>query len=250
MERERRDGDKPTDFGFNRTGIATSPIDTPRMVQAATEAETRHPGGNDAIAVVRGTYIEEAEPLGSVPPPTTIKGAGEGLAQMLQGHKPTVLIDKLGERIAFERTGTRLYGALLAKCTDDATDGGPTRADAQEIQQEEMRHLDLVLRHARALGADPTVQTPCADVAGVQAMGVLQVVSDPRTTLSQSLNAVLTAELADEAGWELLIALATAAGHKEMAAEFTTALEAEAEHVRKVKGWLLAMTSADAKLLG
>ena len=32
----------------------------------------------------------------------------------LVGVSPEVLIDKLGERLAFERTGTRLYDALRA----------------------------------------------------------------------------------------------------------------------------------------
>ena len=35
----------------------------------------------------------------------------------LTGVSPEMLIDKLGERLAFERTGVRLYEALLAKAS-------------------------------------------------------------------------------------------------------------------------------------
>lgn len=37
------------------------------------------------------------------------------------------------------------------------------------------------------MGGDPTAQTPCADVSAVAAMGLIQVLTDPRTTLAQGL---------------------------------------------------------------
>jgi bacterioferritin (cytochrome b1) len=66
----------------------------------------------------------------------------------------------------------------------------------------------------------------------------MQVVTDPRTTVAQALNALLTAELADNASWELLIELAQQAGHKDMASEFTAALQDEQRHLDRVRGWL------------
>jgi hypothetical protein len=45
-----------------------------------------------------------------------VKGVAKTGMQKLTGKKPEVLIDKLGARLAFERTGTRLYDALLGKC--------------------------------------------------------------------------------------------------------------------------------------
>ena len=62
--------------------------------------------------------------------------------------------------------------------------------------------------------------------------------TDPRTTLAQSLNAVLTAELTDNAGWELLGELAEIAGQKQLAAPFAEALAVEAEHMAIVQLWL------------
>ena len=60
------------------------------------------------------------------------------------------------------------------------------------------------------------MQTPCADVTGAESIGLLQVVSDPKTTVDQSLHAILVAELADNAGWEELIALAREMGQDDM----------------------------------
>ena len=68
--------------------------------------------------------------------------------------------------------------------------------------------------------ADPTAMTPCANTAGVASMGIMQVITDPRTTVPQCLSAILTAELADNAGWELLIQLANEMGQDDMVAQF------------------------------
>jgi hypothetical protein len=123
---------------------------------------------------------------------------------------------------------------------------GPRHSDLEELRAEELRHFELVHRHLVRMGADPTVQTPCADTAGMQAMGVLQVLTDPRTTLSQCLNAILTTELADTAGWELLTLLARESGETDMADEFAQAHLNEQEHDRRVKGWLTDLVMMDA----
>jgi rubrerythrin len=73
-------------------------------------------------------------------------------------------------------------------------------------------------------------------------MGVLQVVTDPRTTLAQCLNAALIAELTDTASWELLAELAETASQTEIAEHFTGALVAEEKHLQVVRSWLRALT--------
>ena len=66
------------------------------------------------------------------------------------------------------------------------------------------------------LGGDPTAQTPCADVTAVASAGLLQAVRDPRTSVTQSLQALLTAELVDNASWELLYTLAREHGFEDV----------------------------------
>lgn len=50
-----------------------------------------------------------------VPIPGSTKGMVITGHSKLVGQSPEVLIDKLGERLAFECGGTRLYEALIAK---------------------------------------------------------------------------------------------------------------------------------------
>ena len=66
------------------------------------------------------------------------------------------------------------------------------------------------------------------------------MIVDPRTTLLQSLEAILIAELADNACWEALIALAEQAGEDPLVQPFEQALVTEQEHLRKVRAWLAA----------
>jgi rubrerythrin len=167
---------------------------------------------------------------------------------MLKGSKPTVLIDKIGERLAFERTGTRLYESALGKYDAFGSwEGGPTREGLERILNDEFSHFALLTEVMVKLGADPTAVTPCADLAAVMSKGIPDVLADPRINLRQSLEALLVAELTDNASWELLIELARGAGHTDIADRFQHALDAEAQHLVMVKGWLAAGIATEAK---
>jgi bacterioferritin (cytochrome b1) len=193
----------------------------------------------EAHAAVRAQYAVDAEPVGTVPPPGTLRGMATSALDMMKGQKPTVLIDKLGERLAFERTGTRLYGALVSKLQAlGSWEGGPTLEAVVTIQNDELRHAQMVARVIREIGADPTAQTPCADATGVEGLGLVQVLTDPRMDVGQSLHAILVAELTDNDGWVMLINLATELGHEAMANEFRQALAQEERHLALVRSWV------------
>src|SRR3954447_8119657 len=101
-------------IGMNRTGVQMSPFDTSAMQAGMPASMTpATPGDDSALAAMRSSYIASAEPLGSVPVPGTIKGVITTGVSMLTGNQPQLFLDKLGERLAFERTGTRLYDALI-----------------------------------------------------------------------------------------------------------------------------------------
>ncbi|HKR15053.1 MAG TPA: ferritin-like domain-containing protein [Pyrinomonadaceae bacterium] len=219
----------------NRTGMQTSPELAEELIEGANSAEPSSEGGPETIAQYRAEYIAAGYPLGSMPamPASEEADADEDQAGM------AVLLDKLSERLAFERMGTRLYEAMLNKCeTLGESSPGPTLDQIKHIGREELEHFLMLNRTITDLGGDPTVESPCADVAGVASMGIMQVLTDPRTTVTQCLQALLTAELTDNAGWELLIELADELGFQEMKTEFETALANEEEHVQNVRNWV------------
>jgi rubrerythrin len=252
----------PTELGTNRTGTQMSPRHF-RAMQEGVEAMTaaiEGGGGNVAVAAgepaqlaianMRADYLHEAEPLGSVPVPGTLKGAARSGADMLAGTRLQALVDRLGERLAFERAGTRMYEALIAKArirTDELPD--VSVATLETFRDQEADHFAMLVEALRELGADPTAQTPGADLAGIEGMGLLQAVVDPRTSLAQSLHAVLAAELVDDSGWELLVAMTREAGHAKLAERFGEAVRHEAEHLATIKRWYGAATLDAARVV-
>ncbi|HEX2056570.1 MAG TPA: hypothetical protein VHF07_08750, partial [Nitrospiraceae bacterium] len=199
---------KPTDSGMNRTGVDMSPIDVNELLNGVNESRPSSQGDESTLASYRSPYLQEAEPIGTVPAPGTLKGAAKTGMQKLKGNKPEVLLDKLGARLAFERTGTRLYDALLGKCLVRKDEVEHLSIELlREFRDEEARHFALVWDAMKTLGADPTAMTPAADVNAVASSGLMQIITDPRTSVAQSLHAIHIAELADHDGWELLIKL-------------------------------------------
>jgi rubrerythrin len=229
---------KPTDLGTNRTGVQTAPARAKEMLEN-TEAVEADPTGAVGIALVRAELAQDAPPIGTMPVPGNLKGAAKTAMKALKGEKASVFLDKLGERLAFERTGVRLYDALLSKVPASATREGTLDVDSlRRFRDEELAHFQLVKEAIESMGGDPTAVTPCADLAGVQSMGLMQALTDPRTTLTQSLDVILTAELADNDGWKILIALAEAMKQDDLARRFTDALAEEDLHLVSIRQWI------------
>ena len=212
-----------TEIGANHSGMDISPT----AEEMLENTELTEPSGGDerSLAKLRGEYASQAEPVGTLP-------QAEGSL--------ILLMDKLGERLAFERSGTRLYDALMVKCK--AAGAKIPMKELQHIRDEEAMHFALCGAAIQALGGDPTEQTPCADVAGVEGMGLMQVLTDPRTTLAQCLHAILVAEMTDNAAWEELIELTLPTGNDDLVARFQKAQENEADHLEKVRAWYKAAT--------
>lgn len=231
---------------INRTGIATSSHqDQMRQVTELTRATPQ----NDGFHAQHEFYIKGSHALGTVPPPSDLKGAAKTALQALKSNKAIALVDRLSERLAFERTGTRLYEALLEKLdVAGSFDGGPTREAVQQIHDEEHQHARMLGEALEQMGADPTAMTPAADLVSVESMGLGAVLGDPRTTVGHCLHALLTAELADGAGWTLLRTLADDMGQEELSRRFARAEQDEERHLQQVQGWLLAHARAEAQI--
>ena len=215
--------------GDNRTGIMTAPDRARAMVDATREFPPSATGSAQAIADVRATYAQEGDTLGEMPAPG-----------------PATLMDKLGERLAFEHAGARLYEALLSKFEAYGSfAGGPGQQDLLHILEEEYEHADILERAIKNLGGDPTALTPSANLAATISAGLPQVLADPRANLLQSLEAILVAELADNECWKALEELARYAGEEELARQCAEAIKHERDHLRHVRTWVAAGQGRD-----
>lgn len=232
----------------NRTGMAMSPhAEQMREVSGMT-----HPGsGNGGLHQAHAAYLKETHTIGTIPPPGSAKGAMKAAWEAIKGNKAIALVDKTAERLAFERTGVRLYDALLEKMdAAKGISGGPTVEAVKTIRDEELQHARMLAETLDELGADPTAMTPSADLVSVEGMGLGAVLGDPRTNVGQCLHALVVAELADNEGWTMLRSLAEDMGQKELAKRFTKAEQEEDRHLEQVRGWLKAHANAEAEVAG
>lgn len=239
--------EKSTALGTNRTGIAMSPIDIKEMVAFTSVTPPTSQGDARAIAEMRREYVADAGVIGSVPPPGTLKGVASTVMDKLTGKNPEAFIDKLGCRLAFERAGVRLYDALIAKCSAvPAASSGIPLDTLWRFRNQELQHFKLVEGALRSIGADPTAQTPSADVDGMASIGLMQVLTDPRTSVAHCLEAILIAELADNDAWQLLIVLTEKMGMDDMARDFGVALREEEDHLMHIRQWFRQAVLEDA----
>jgi hypothetical protein len=235
----------------NRTGIMMSGDRADEMIAATREFPPSSEGSAVAIGDMRVSYAQEGESLGETPSPSTLSGKAKSALTAVTGGQPTLLMDKLGERLAFERAGARLYEALLSKHQAYGSfAGGPGEQDLLHILQEEYEHADMLQRAIKDLGGDPTAVTPSANVAANISAGLPQVLADPRTNLLQSLEAILVAELADNECWTTLAVLANQAGQDDLAARCHEAIGHEREHLHNVRAWIAAGQSREPGATG
>jgi hypothetical protein len=214
--------------GDNHTGIALHPEYAAEMLNGTKEFGPTSGGGPELLAQNRVRVAKLSTPMGTMPPVSSVP------------TEQLVLLDKLGARLQFERTGTRLYDALISKLDAYGTfEGGPSRDDLLQIRNEEHVHMHLVQALIVRLGGDPTVVTPCANLQAVASRGIGDVLMDPRTTLLECLDAILVAEMTDHESWELLVNLA-APVINDLADDLREAQQTEAEHLIKVRAWVAA----------
>lgn len=227
---------KPTEIGNNKTGIATSPLGFEPFLGLG--GSTTIPD-TDELEKMRLSYCRKSEPVGTMPTPVEVAGVLKSAAATMTGKSSAVLLDKIGERLAYERAGVRLYEALVVKLkASHAHDSSITLELLEEIRDDELRHAGVLSAAIRELGGDPTALTPCADVVGVVGLGFAQAITDAKTTLTQCLGVMHMVEISDIAGWELLIELAEQLGHLELAEQFREAADEEDEHEARLREWV------------
>ncbi|NJK32811.1 MAG: ferritin-like domain-containing protein [Deltaproteobacteria bacterium] len=220
--------------GPNQTGILDHPELTLEMLEATRLFPPSSEGSDDNLAELRleyGKRAQQGDPAGSMPK-TTVANPSDELI---------VLLDHLGARLAFERTGVRLYDGLIAKHEAYGSwEGGPSRSELEQLRDEEYEHFSMLRRAVRESGGDPTAITPAANLELLIGSGVVAAIADPRLDLLQSLEAIMVAELADHEGWHVLIDLAQEYGFSEWLPEFKRALNQEEDHLEYVRRWIAA----------
>lgn len=155
-------------------------------------------------------------------------------------------------RLAFQRTSTRLYEALLDKL--DATAGAALRSQRGSLNRntllrfrnEEAAHFELLCESLESIGVDPV-----DELSRKSDHGTTHAPLPPKTEVMDAadvLNALLDIELTDEADWKQLVATAHDCGLDDLAHRFEQAHSEEIGHVRQLRAWTVMLPAAQRRV--
>lgn len=164
-------------------------------------------------------------------------------------HNPDKLIDLLTERLTFERAAVRLYDSVMEKMR--AEGDGITKQmmrDVEEFRDQEKQHEEWLEEQIRDLGGDTETKTEMAMLIETESQGIEQVILDGDTEIPHLFHALLTAELVDNTGWELLVELAEEANDDDARRVFRRFLHEEEDHLAFVRAAVRELTKEE--LLG
>ena len=169
--------------------------------------------------------------------------------EKLAHHNAAFVLDVLSGRLVFERTGVKLYDHAMRKIERH----GEPRYHAvlgqlHEIRDEEKEHAEWLEAQIRALGGNPDETTDLAQLEAEESTGIQSVIVDGHDKVIHVLHALLAAELADNAGWDLLVKLADDAGDREAQLAFAKRLAEEAKHLLFIRE--AVVRAAEVEILG
>jgi bacterioferritin (cytochrome b1) len=152
------------------------------------------------------------------------------MEQLAQRNKAKV-IDVLTERLCYERATVPLYDKIIERMR---AAGQPQiekmLEQMQEHRDQEKEHEEWLEECVRELGGDDKQMTEKARLTAELSRGIEKVImSDPE--IPHLFQALLAAELVDNAGWDLLVELADEAGDRAAVKEFKKRLHEEEDHL-------------------
>ena len=170
------------------------------------------------------------------------------MEKLVQGNAAFVL-DVLCGRLAFERTGVKLYDTVIHKIERQGEERyhavlGPMR----HIRDEEQEHATFLEETIRSLGGNPDELTSMKQLETEESMGIVSVIVDGHQRVIDLLHALLAAELADNAGWDVLVKLSSETGDRKAKAAFAKRLAEEAKHLLFIREAVIR--AAEIELLG
>ena len=154
----------------------------------------------------------------------------------LAQHNPAKILDLLIARLNFERTGVKLYDSVLAKiAAQQDPDAHGMLENLQEHRNEEKEHEEWLEECVRQLGGDAHGTSDMSELEARESKGVEDILLDGDNDILHIFHALLAAELADNAGWDLLVQIADEAGDRDAKKQFKKRLHEEEDHLLFVR---------------
>jgi hypothetical protein len=149
---------------------------------------------------------------------------------------PEKLIDLLHERFTFERTSVKLYDRVLSlMAASDEPQIHGMMDTMQAYRDEEAEHQAFLEEQIEALGGDVNAESERSRLVREEARGIEQVILREDVELQHLFHALMAAELVDNAGWDLLVALAEEADDDDALDAFTLRQAEEEDHLEYLR---------------
>jgi hypothetical protein len=169
------------------------------------------------------------------------------MEKLAQRHAAQVL-DVLGARLGFERTAVRLYDRVIERMERHAEPRyHPIIAQLRQIRDEEKEHEEWIEAQIRALGGSPEIATEMAELEREEESGIEHIIDSDDKPI-HLVHALLAFELADNAGWDVLVKLADDVGDRTAKLQFARRLGEEAKHLLFMRE--VVIRAAEIELLG
>jgi bacterioferritin (cytochrome b1) len=168
--------------------------------------------------------------------------------EKLARYNPAFVIDALSGRLAFERTGVKLYDTVIAKLErNPQPQYSKILRQLRHIREEEKEHEEWLEQQIRSLGANPADRSDLAQLELREGAGIVGII-EKEDKVIHLLHALLAAELADNAGWDVLRKLAGDAGDADAERAFARREAEEAKHLLFMRE--VVLRAAEIELLG
>lgn len=157
-----------------------------------------------------------------------------------EGRELKLLLEKLGEKLAYDRAFCRLYESFLKKRSTSFLRN--IRVKGLELKTFE-RHVAMKAAHYEILqdaflnlGGDPEAIVPSEDLSTIAKLGIVSIFVDPRANMRSILHSVRIVELTGKSTTLYLTRLAYAAGLDDLAMDLEQAVEENEESLSLFPG--------------
>jgi bacterioferritin (cytochrome b1) len=166
--------------------------------------------------------------------------------EKLAAKNTSRVLDLLSGRLAFERTGVKLYDTVIDKIERNPDARYHRLLDyLRHIRQEEKQHEEWLEAQIRSIGGTAHETTAMSQLESEESQGVINVIVDGHEEVTHLLHALLAAELSDNAGWDLLVKLADDAGDRASKLEFQRRLMDEVKHLAFIREAVIRATELE-----
>lgn len=172
----------------------------------------------------------------------TSAGSSSDISKVQQ-HNTALLLNKLAQRLSYERANVRFYEALIFKSL--AAEQGVRRIVSvdrlRQFRDEDVEHTVLLKTAIETLGADVDMWLPDAVPSQATQITMSKMLTKTHGDILQCLQSVVVFARNDADEWQMLYRLFSSMGLEKMTETFRQAWEEDQQQLTTLSAWVEQM---------